>query len=654
MSNKIEYLKATKILLPITICIAVIMMIFLPYMYHRQQEVPKPESGVLDLSEWDYEKGQPSLNGGWEFYWSSLYTYRELLSMPHTDVEYINVPGTWNSVKLGGKALSGFGYGTYRIKIIVKDEEQILSIQLNNIATAYRLYVNDMELVSGGTVGKNSNSTKPSYKLNTVTFKPPAKEFFLILQVSNFSYARGGIWYSINMGTPEQIDSESSIIVYKGAILTGSLLIMALFYASFYIVLRREKSCLCLVLLCMIFILRTSIYGDVFIVRLFPSIPFRVIVYFMYSSLHWLILVLFLMIDSLYSKYISKRVKKAIVIYGISATVITAILPLQIYSKFIFLIEAIGMFSIIYLTLRVVVAYLHDEKGTILIFTALFSILATALYDILYHASILSNSFGELMPIGIFLLMFVFAFILAQRLFDAYARETNLSRQLEHTLKEHKKASEELIKTEMSFLKAQIKPHFLFNSLSVIIAVITKDPLRATKLLYNLSDYLRGSFNFENYNCLTPIVSELATVRAYLSIEKERFQGKLNVKYDIDQSIDISIPMLTIQPLVENAIRHGIMKKSGDGVVKVSVQKAEGCTVIAIADDGAGISGLRLSQIFTNTEIKAGIGLKNIQRRLILHYGHGLEIQSEEGRGTTVMMKIPDTGRVTSCEKEEG
>ena len=210
------------------------------------------------------------------------------------------------------------------------------------------------------------------------------------------------------------------------------------------------------------------------------------------------------------------------------------------------------------------------------------------------------------------------------------------------TVLQLKQTAQAAFKNEMAFLQAQIKPHFLYNSLSVITALSTKNPQRTKELLYDLSDYLRGSFNFENYDGVTPIESELATVRAYLSIEKERFQGKLSVAYDIDDSIDISVPLLTIQPLVENAIRHGIMKRPGNGTVSLSVQKGENYTVIAVRDDGVGIPRGRLSEILGEATSKAGVGLKNIQRRLILYYGQGLEIQSEEGQGTAVMVRIPD------------
>ncbi|WP_369827089.1 ATP-binding protein [Cohnella sp. CIP 111063] len=201
------------------------------------------------------------------------------------------------------------------------------------------------------------------------------------------------------------------------------------------------------------------------------------------------------------------------------------------------------------------------------------------------------------------------------------------------------------MEAELSFLQAQIKPHFLYNSLSVIAALSTKEPQRAEELLYDLSDYLRGSFNFENYNGVVPLSNELDTVRAYISIEKERFRGKLQVKYEIDESVGIAVPILFIQPLVENAIRHGVSKKPEGGTVRLSIKRDGGHTVITVEDDGVGIPAQKLDGLLEEKGVKSGVGLSNIQRRMILNYGHGLNIQSAEGRGTIVTMVIPDQMR---------
>lgn len=198
------------------------------------------------------------------------------------------------------------------------------------------------------------------------------------------------------------------------------------------------------------------------------------------------------------------------------------------------------------------------------------------------------------------------------------------------------------LETEMSFLQAQIKPHFLYNSLSVIAALSTQEPQRAEQLLYDLSDYLRGSFHFDNDEGVTFLSSELATVRAYVSLEQARFRDTLHVVFDVDEEIDVPIPMLVIQPLVENSIRHGVSKKPGGGTVKLSVQRGSGDTVIAVEDNGIGMTESRWRELLAGHAAGQGVGLQNIQRRMIVRYGHGLEIQSAAGTGTVVTLRIPD------------
>ncbi|MDT0124864.1 ATP-binding protein [Paenibacillus sp. RRE4] len=209
------------------------------------------------------------------------------------------------------------------------------------------------------------------------------------------------------------------------------------------------------------------------------------------------------------------------------------------------------------------------------------------------------------------------------------------------TLVQLKESVGNRISAELSFLQAQIKPHFLFNSLSTIAALSTVDPMRAKGLLYDLSDYLRGSFSFESGEEFTSIGSELATVRAYVSIEQERFQDRLDMQYDIDERVELKIPMLIIQPLVENAIRHGIMTRNAGGVVRLTVRREEDTALIIVEDNGVGMEPKRVQQLLGQPAARSGVGLMNIQRRMILHYGTGIQIRSRPNEGTTIILQIP-------------
>lgn len=208
------------------------------------------------------------------------------------------------------------------------------------------------------------------------------------------------------------------------------------------------------------------------------------------------------------------------------------------------------------------------------------------------------------------------------------------------TLVQLKKSVNSLIAAELNFLQAQIKPHFLYNALSVITSLSIREPKQAKELLMHLSDYLRGSFNFENHSGFISISEELQTVQAYIAIEEARFEERLKVEYDVDQDISISIPMLCLQPIVENAVRHGIMKCEKGGTVKVSVKAVEDQIIITVEDDGVGMTKERLSELFVDDEAK-GVGIRNIHKRMLAMYGHGLQIESAPDWGTRVTMVVP-------------
>ncbi len=211
------------------------------------------------------------------------------------------------------------------------------------------------------------------------------------------------------------------------------------------------------------------------------------------------------------------------------------------------------------------------------------------------------------------------------------------------TLVQLKRSISARVSAELSFLQAQIKPHFLFNALNVIAALITKNPPRARQLLCDLSDYLRGSFRVEGFHDIVPLESELLTVQAYVAIEMERFREKLSVEMDIDEDVraNLAVPMLVIQPLVENAIRHGIMNKATPGTVRLIIRQTAGCAEIVIQDDGVGMPAERLSHLLEQNTDRTGIGLVNIHRRMLLQFGQGLQIQSAPGEGTAVTLEIP-------------
>ena len=190
--------------------------------------------------------------------------------------------------------------------------------------------------------------------------------------------------------------------------------------------------------------------------------------------------------------------------------------------------------------------------------------------------------------------------------------------------------------SELKALQSQINPHFLFNVLNTMTSLIRTNPEKAREVTIDLSNYLR--YNLDNNLKSVELIKELNQIDTYIKIEKARFGEKLNIIYDVDESLyNFQIPSLIIQPLVENSIKHGILKKRDNGFVKIIVKRIDKDIEVAIEDDGVGIEQAVIDNL--DKKIEENIGLKNVHQRLKLLYGEGLNITKLE-QGTRIKFKI--------------
>jgi signal transduction histidine kinase len=204
---------------------------------------------------------------------------------------------------------------------------------------------------------------------------------------------------------------------------------------------------------------------------------------------------------------------------------------------------------------------------------------------------------------------------------------------------ERQRVATRLVQAELDTLKLQLSPHFLFNALNSAVALIGSDREAAETMVSELSEFLRlvlsGSMEHE-----VPLERELELLERYLRIQRVRFQDKLNVEFDIsDEARQAMVPSLLLQPLLENAIRHGISPRATPGRIWVSAHRAGNMLAMQVVDDGVGPSARRSRDRSRGT----GLGLANTATRLIHLYGdeHQFEAGSREGGGFSVKLVIP-------------
>ena len=204
-----------------------------------------------------------------------------------------------------------------------------------------------------------------------------------------------------------------------------------------------------------------------------------------------------------------------------------------------------------------------------------------------------------------------------------------------------------LLKARMDALSSQINPHFLFNTLNTVSSLVRYDPDMARIVVVKLSNILRRLLR--KHETFVPLRDELDFIDDYLDIEVARFgRDKLQFFKEVeDSTLDTFVPSMLLQPIIENAIRHGLAPKLEGGEIRMRAHLVDGRLAIDIDDNGMGIPADRLAQIYSD-----GIGISNVRERLRLLYGDQfrMDIQSREGSGTQIRIEIPElVSAVTSA-----
>jgi sensor histidine kinase YesM len=203
-------------------------------------------------------------------------------------------------------------------------------------------------------------------------------------------------------------------------------------------------------------------------------------------------------------------------------------------------------------------------------------------------------------------------------------------------------AEREAVSREAAFLQAQIRPHFLFNALNVIAALCYTNPARAGEVIGDLATFFQYSFGFRNLQKYVSFKEEMEFIKAYVRIEQARFGDGLKVNYELEDTENLMLPPLLLQPLIENAIKHGIRKRRTSGTVTIRVKRQEEHYRIEVENDGEGMTAEEIERaLSSDRKSSGGVGLENIRRRLRMFYQTDLTLESVVGAWTKVTILLP-------------
>ena len=203
----------------------------------------------------------------------------------------------------------------------------------------------------------------------------------------------------------------------------------------------------------------------------------------------------------------------------------------------------------------------------------------------------------------------------------------------------YQQMQKELYEAKVAVMTSQIRPHFMYNALTSIAMMCELDPKTAKQATITFAKYLRGNMDSLKQTAPVPFTQELEHLKKYLYIEKLRFDDLLNIEYDI-QATDFVLPLLSIQPLVENAVKHGVGMKEDGGTVKISTRETETAYEVVIEDDGVGFDVNEQKD-----DGRSHVGMENTKKRLHDMCGGEVKIESVVGKGTTAIVILPKEGQ---------
>jgi len=277
--------------------------------FHTDKKYPHAVKGVIDLSGWNFEKEGPvDLTGEWEFYWQQhLSPDIFSRSTAPSKTGFMRVPEFWNNYEFDGVKLSGKGFATFRLKVLLNKKKEPLALRLMEISTAYTLFVNGRQMASAGVAGPDREATVPKQFRQVVDFEYNADQLEIILHVSNFHHKKGGVWEIIQLGSKKDLHQSQARRLGFDLFLFGSIVIMGLYHLGLFALRRKDPSPLYFSIFCFLIALRLISTGERVLIHMYSNISWQSLMKLEYLSFYLAVPAFSFFMWSLFPKF-SKRI----------------------------------------------------------------------------------------------------------------------------------------------------------------------------------------------------------------------------------------------------------------------------------------------------------------------------------------------------------
>lgn len=379
--------------------------------------------GVLDLRNRILShEGPVEIRGDWEFYWEKFVPPESFARGAGPECDgYLRVRESWNGHIVRQKPLPGFGYATYRIKLLLNhDEKPELALMVYAQETAYKIYANGELIASAGVPGKNAAESRPEWKSLITEFQSKNKTLDLIIHVSNFHHAKGGLGERVIIGTGRDIWKIHENAVALKMFIFGGLLMIALYHLVVFLLRRKEKSALYFSVFCLCMSMRTLFIEEHYFQALFPSVPWAIIVRLTYLSFSLALPAFAFFLLSLFPKEMKKSIIWSFSGLALIYTLLIILAPPVIFTGLVFPYQILIIAGCIYGLSALFVAAIRRRDDALLFLAAFLFYFLCILNDTLHHQGIIHTAY--IVPLGFLAFVFLQSVVLSRRYSKAFTR----------------------------------------------------------------------------------------------------------------------------------------------------------------------------------------------------------------------------------------
>ncbi|WP_400245646.1 sensor histidine kinase [Niallia sp. JL1B1071] len=651
----------TKILFIVGTLLTMIVLIL--YYINALEKTSYIKQGELDLAKTDFDHNCViALNGEWEFYWNQILDPTDFIHHNLSDFQYAYVPGNWLR-DLEGNTYAKKGYATYRVSLKNIPKTKYFGLKKANIRNSSKIFVNGELIITDGIVSKSLDGSVAGNNSDVVYFELEDTTAEIIIQAANHEYIVGGIAKPIIFGHQKELSQQHIRKVMFEFAMILVVLVIGFFYLFLFLASKdyrkKEPVTLPLALSCLIIGVMNSIYSERIITIIFPKLTLDLTFRFGHFMSGLSVITVWIVVNKINNVFLPTKMRNFLIGLYSLFLVFVLTLPLEVYITTLNFYMILVIFIFFFIWLRIFLLFFKNkvpssnelEHSTLIV--SVFSIFLFWFDMILYSLGLKIDMFVSILTVAVYSI--ALAILLILRYTISYKKNEELSIKLIETFSTLDQTTKEVQRNELAFLQAQIKPHFLFNALSSIISLCYTNGEKAGKLLTDLSNYLKRSFDLDLKTDFVTIENELKLIEAFVEIEKARFGDRIKVTYDIaDDVLALRITPLVIEPLVENAIRHGILKNKDGGEVKLTIKKQHQSVYISVEDNGKGMDIEQVVRIKNgesdlNSSQGNGISLTNVYTRLRNEYQVELNFDANRS-GTKVYFTIPVK---ESCEEAD-